>query len=35
MYNMIQLYAWDSTVTSLEIYTLYSNLLYNLQLYSY
>ena len=26
MYNMIQLYAWDSAVTSLDICTLYNNL---------
>ena len=26
MYNMIQMYAWDSTVTSLDIYTLYNHL---------
>ena len=33
MYNMIQPYAWDSTVTSLDIYTLYNNLKH--ELYNY
>ena len=33
MHNMIQLYSWDSTVTSLDIYTLYNRLKH--QLYNY
>ena len=35
MYNMIQLYVWDSTVTSLDIYTLYINLKHELYNYTF